>query len=778
MMSTLTKTCGCGGSCGCGGGAHQGDCPDGAFKRPRFTPGMLLTDEALQSLVDYVVGKNRLHNRFLFGDGVVCGLSVTCHPCGEGKVTVAPGLAFDCCGNDIVLPCKEDLDIKALIRGLRKRQLQGYDCGDPCEDKDGNRRTYGLYLVYDETLQDPMLPYASPDPCGQQACEATAVCETYRFELRCDCAMPDRLDLFERIAACFGDLAQTATAVSKAQTGLRKARHYETALKAIRADYTPAFDAGSLAALREIEPQLAELKTLDAEAVDEAGKPRLAMSEEVFRRNLGRYQVLAGALTRFRSMPAAARETLLAENAELSGLVEAATATLADTGPRIKGYAPRVLSTPVSRIEAEETVRLVERHTLVTAEDETPPPLEKQMLAMGAPVSFAQIDRMRVDAMLLKDWLLDRLEASATRTRCDLYERARRVKIGGSEGMDEMTAIGASNDAIRDLAQILVEYAIDCICLALNPPCQPCKDPAVLLACLTVEDCEVIDICNMSRRFVLSPTAMRYWLPPIGLIGDLVEQLCCGFDAGRFFADRDETPIHEIDTPRAQSAMMRVETQPIVASLAPKITEAQIDDDARMVLDRLKLRPAAIADLSSLTSNLALLSVEAGTIDPVAVNSRISVLGDAVGELIRPRTRPDSAEAEALEDRVGRMVGEKVEAERMRTARVVAAELDSTVGSRVAVIRDDLRTELAETVRANLRSEVTEAVRGDLDLAVDSRLAEGVKTAVSREITAAKLRNAVAATKPIKDLQEENAALKQKIEALTAAVEELRGGTS
>src|SRR5262249_2479144 len=131
------------GSCGCGnpatsvvagcscGGAGCGICQSQIFVRPRFFAGQLLTEDDLQQLGDYVVAKNRLHNRFLFGEGVVCGLEVTCHPCGDGQVIVHPGYALDCCGNDITLACPQPLDINAMVRELR-RKLLGADCGDPC----------------------------------------------------------------------------------------------------------------------------------------------------------------------------------------------------------------------------------------------------------------------------------------------------------------------------------------------------------------------------------------------------------------------------------------------------------------------------------------------------------------------------------------------------------------------------------------------------------------------------------------------------------------------
>src|SRR5258708_19547989 len=55
--------------------------------RPRFFAGQLLTEEDLNRLDHYIVEKNKLHNRYLHGWGVVCGLEVFCHPC-EGQVTV------------------------------------------------------------------------------------------------------------------------------------------------------------------------------------------------------------------------------------------------------------------------------------------------------------------------------------------------------------------------------------------------------------------------------------------------------------------------------------------------------------------------------------------------------------------------------------------------------------------------------------------------------------------------------------------------------------------
>src|SRR5215470_1506790 len=61
--------------------------------RPRFFAGQLLTEADLNRLDHYIVAKNRLHNRYLHGWGVACGMEVVCHPCGN-LVTVKTGYAL------------------------------------------------------------------------------------------------------------------------------------------------------------------------------------------------------------------------------------------------------------------------------------------------------------------------------------------------------------------------------------------------------------------------------------------------------------------------------------------------------------------------------------------------------------------------------------------------------------------------------------------------------------------------------------------------------------
>src|SRR5215831_10675716 len=102
--------------------------------RPRFFAGQLLSDEDLNRLDHYVVAKNRLHNRYLFGTGVVCGLEVvcsTCDPAGGDSVIVKTGYALSPCGNDIVVCKEEAVNVCDLINRCRPRPP------DDCFQRDG-----------------------------------------------------------------------------------------------------------------------------------------------------------------------------------------------------------------------------------------------------------------------------------------------------------------------------------------------------------------------------------------------------------------------------------------------------------------------------------------------------------------------------------------------------------------------------------------------------------------------------------------------------------------
>src|SRR6185436_3563769 len=119
--------------------------------RPRFFPGQLLTDQDLNRLEHYVVDKNRLHNRYLHGWGVACGLEVVCDPCDRGHVVVRTGYALSPCGDDIIVCSDQSVDVCALINACEPREplCEGpYD--QPPRDCSGGVKKWVLAICYEE----------------------------------------------------------------------------------------------------------------------------------------------------------------------------------------------------------------------------------------------------------------------------------------------------------------------------------------------------------------------------------------------------------------------------------------------------------------------------------------------------------------------------------------------------------------------------------------------------------------------------------------------------
>jgi len=141
--------------------------------RPRFFAGQLLTDEDLKRLDRYITEKNKLHNRYLHGWGVVCGLDVVCSPC-AGMVQVKSGYALSPCGEDIIVGRDEPVDIGALIRQCRQVQKQP-DCEPPrsvtSADCANLTEDWVLALCYYETTSRRVTPLKGGSPASGCGCQ-------------------------------------------------------------------------------------------------------------------------------------------------------------------------------------------------------------------------------------------------------------------------------------------------------------------------------------------------------------------------------------------------------------------------------------------------------------------------------------------------------------------------------------------------------------------------------------------------------------------------------
>ncbi|HEY4943566.1 MAG TPA: hypothetical protein VII56_19215 [Rhizomicrobium sp.] len=138
--------------------------------RPRFFAGQVLTEDDLNRLENYVIEKNKLHNRYFYGAGVVCGLEVVCDICNTANVTVKTGYALSPCGEDIVV-CKDaSVNVCDLINRCKPVQnnCDPYGFQQPGNCTQGVQK-WVLSICYNETPSrgvQPLTSGASSCGCG------------------------------------------------------------------------------------------------------------------------------------------------------------------------------------------------------------------------------------------------------------------------------------------------------------------------------------------------------------------------------------------------------------------------------------------------------------------------------------------------------------------------------------------------------------------------------------------------------------------------------------
>jgi len=488
-----------------------------------------LTEDDLQSLVNYVAAKNRLHARYLFGSGVVCGLKVKHEPCKCGKVIVEPGYALDCCGNDIVVSCPQPLDINQMINALMIKLRKGYDCGDPCAKTEaadataslspvmtasgtnsqptGRPKRYCLYVNYCEQGTDPVTPYATSTPCGQSVCQTTRVQEGFSFELRCptkDCDCTPAI--CQSLSRCLGDGTKAdqiyALAAIQKQIAQRIVSATEPILRGISPEYDPIV----------VKETMAELTRLEA-----AGDFDVARLRELMVVALKAASNVARLLT--------VGKHRLEVTEEMKVSVRKAAEILGQRKDRLPTHLERTYAqalADVIEILVSKYWTFIERG-LIDDADLRDLPLEIRFLQWDAVVNrtlmLASIAAMRA----VREWLHDRMDQTGTPADPPLEWDANYTLTDGLR-VQEIKRIAVS--AVH-VAENCTQFIRDCRCNALLPPCSTCSDTGVLLACVTVQDCCVTEICNLDRKFVLTGPNLRYWFPEIQRLGRELEKWCC-----------------------------------------------------------------------------------------------------------------------------------------------------------------------------------------------------------------------------------------------------------
>lgn len=138
------------------------------FKRLNYFHGQLLTENDLLEEQTYYREKLKLHNRF-HGKGIVRGLEVTssssmeCSTCEiqiePSTVTIQPGLALDCEGNEVIVCRPYNVDLKEIIECLERMGKVSNDCS--CETPAQPLVCINIGIIYDECLSNPSTQYVT-----------------------------------------------------------------------------------------------------------------------------------------------------------------------------------------------------------------------------------------------------------------------------------------------------------------------------------------------------------------------------------------------------------------------------------------------------------------------------------------------------------------------------------------------------------------------------------------------------------------------------------------
>lgn len=152
-------------------GTSQCCCPTCAglecLDRTRFFSGQLLTEADLNNEQSYWLAKSRLHNRFLHGSGVVCGMQVVCGDC-DGWVTVKPGYAIDPCGNDLIVCSDQPFNVIKAIQACCTPTKQTGNCAPlrstPPANCQGTTQTWCITIEYQEQASRLVTPLKQATP--------------------------------------------------------------------------------------------------------------------------------------------------------------------------------------------------------------------------------------------------------------------------------------------------------------------------------------------------------------------------------------------------------------------------------------------------------------------------------------------------------------------------------------------------------------------------------------------------------------------------------------
>lgn len=473
------------------------------LERPRYFSGQLLTEAELNSEQAYQIAKNKLHNRYLHGWGVVCGLQVVCHDC-EGWVTVREGYALDPCGNDIIVCEDQPFDVMKKIRecveGRRRRRR--YDC-DPLKPYDDPlcdelEEHWCVTIAYEEKEARPITALRPEKACG---CGAGCGCGS-----GCGCGCGGKSNGNGHAKAkkggcgCGGGKAATPGPAVQTQGGV--------GLSVAACEPTRVYERFRLDVVERPDHCVPGYTWFDERTMGQTHFKYLNLiTNDETRETIIRY------------LKVAPRDSAFVR------VIECFLSLAAFVEKRIPQQ------------DLSNFFSLFEECARLRGSDD-------QDNASGAVANEGPSEDLYRLCCILQKLVRDLYEENPFNVHCDprcapctpVQPPSNDTSIpGGGSGNTGQTSDAQLSETLCCLVERLVQYFIDCVCQVLLVPCPPSpQDDRVVLACLTIRKGKIVDICNFScRHYAGSFPAVKHWLslfPVLPLIGRGVARFCCDFN--------------------------------------------------------------------------------------------------------------------------------------------------------------------------------------------------------------------------------------------------------
>ena len=149
------------------------------LERVRYFPRQLLTADDMRLEQEYFREKQRRHNRFLHGWGVVCGLIVQPNPmAGPLAITICAGFALGPCGDEIYLGDPKPYDLTPITQQLAQPSCA--NTGVPAAALGSG--LLAIMIRYVECQTRPVRTLPAGCGCDDSACEFSRIRDG--FEIR------------------------------------------------------------------------------------------------------------------------------------------------------------------------------------------------------------------------------------------------------------------------------------------------------------------------------------------------------------------------------------------------------------------------------------------------------------------------------------------------------------------------------------------------------------------------------------------------------------------